>query len=553
MIRTHRLLIFICLLFVAFTACNKIPKHAKYIPKDSQMVLAIDLDKMGKKLIWNAVTGSELFKDMMKNLKNESSKNAAKDISSIGLKQNSSVFVFSNRLENGQASVCILAGMENAKTFEDFIVKNYPNQAIDKLEGYKSCTIESMVVAAWNDDAALFFPLQQMNTTATDSLGMGISMKSEAEIKSQLKSFFSLKDENSIESNAHFKSLLDDHHDISLWLNYQQILEKNMTAGSNPFMKKDYFKDAALASGYDFEKGNIEANMAYYMSKEMADIYKKSAGNKLDMDMIKQLPGKDVMMVMGMQLKVEMIRDFLKLFGLDGLANMGLGLAGTSLDQIQKAFKGDIVFAVSDVNMKDSSSNLQGGIAGLTDMQVFCGMRVGDKQAMQDLMNIGVKNKLLNKMGDRYVMADGGPMTDIVCTDKYLAFSNQPNSVNSFLEGKNDIRKNLPAGVWDKLSSNPFVFYMDIKKLTKVIPIEADNAQEQALLNKAKNLINYVEMHGGQMKKGAVITDGNLRFANESENALIQLLDLAVEAKKLKDIKDKEAPTEPVIDSAFIQ
>ncbi len=538
------------MLLVAFTACNKIPKHAKYIPKESQLVVAIDLDKMGKKLIWNAVTGSELFKDMMKNMKNESSKNAAKDISSIGLKQNSSVYVFSNRIENGQGSLCILAGMENIKTFEDFIQKNYPNQTIDKGDGYKSCTLESMVVASWNDEAALFFPLQKVNASPTDSLAMSFSMNSEADIKSHLKEYFTIKEENSIQSNAHFKSLLDDHHDISMWLNYQQIMEKNMPTGSNPFMKKDYFKDAALASGFDFEKGQIESEMAYYMSKEMGDIYKKSGGNKLDMDMVKRVPGKDVMMIMGMQLKVEMIRDFLKLFGMDGLANMGLGLAGTSMDQLQKAFKGDIVFAVSDVKMKDSSSRLQEGIAGLTDMQVFCGLRVGEKAAMQDLMNIGVKNKIFNKMGDRYVMADGGPMTDIVCNDKYLAFSNQANSVNSFLEGKNDIRKSLPNGVWDKLSSNPFVFYMDIKKLTQVIPMEADNAEEQALLDKAKNLMTYVEMHGGQMKKGAVITNGNLHFTNESENALIQLLDLAVDAKKLKDL---ETAKEPVVDSAFIQ
>ena len=52
-------------------ACNKVPKHAQYIPKDVMMVGTINMKNLSQKLIWSAITGSDLFEEMQKNVENE--------------------------------------------------------------------------------------------------------------------------------------------------------------------------------------------------------------------------------------------------------------------------------------------------------------------------------------------------------------------------------------------------------------------------------------------------------------------------------------------------
>ena len=82
--------------FVALVlfSCNKIPNHAKYIPKNALGVFTVDMDKLTKKLIWNVLTGSEIFDEMQKDVKNEESKKAMKDFSNIGIDATSTLYIF---------------------------------------------------------------------------------------------------------------------------------------------------------------------------------------------------------------------------------------------------------------------------------------------------------------------------------------------------------------------------------------------------------------------------------------------------------------------------
>ncbi len=79
---------------ISVFSCNKIPNHAKYIPKNALGVFAVDMDKLSKKLIWNVLTGSEIFDEMQKDVKNEESKKAMKDFSNIGIDPTSTLYIF---------------------------------------------------------------------------------------------------------------------------------------------------------------------------------------------------------------------------------------------------------------------------------------------------------------------------------------------------------------------------------------------------------------------------------------------------------------------------
>ena len=57
-------------------SCTKVPNHTKYIPKNTLGVFSINMDNLSKKMLWNILTGSDLFKEMQNDIKNEDSKNA---------------------------------------------------------------------------------------------------------------------------------------------------------------------------------------------------------------------------------------------------------------------------------------------------------------------------------------------------------------------------------------------------------------------------------------------------------------------------------------------
>lgn len=540
-----------CLLFLA--ACHKIPEHANYIPRDAQVVASIDLNKMGKKLLWNALTGSELFKEMMKQVKNESSKSAMKDLSKIGLKQNSSVYLFSVKHSNTGNMACALAGMENKATFEKFIQTNYAGKTIGNKTNYAYCKIEDGLLTAWNNDVAYFFPLPGGNLSAADSMYTPpTTINAENEIMSQLDAYFSLKSENAITSNAHFKDLLKEEHDVSIWANYEAIFDDYGAAAGNPMLKKDYFKDAALATGIDFEKGEINAVMDYFMSKEMADIYRKNPPKNLDGDMIKHIPSDKIAFLAGYQLNVKMVQDYLKHFGMDGLVNMGLGLMGTSVDQIGTAFKGDMLFAVTDVAKKDTTgtSPYDSFAYNGPDMNFTMALKNGDKSAVENLLSVGVKKEILFKNGNHYTMKENEGKGDMVLSDDYLVYSTNASYANAFATSASNKTSGIPSDVMKQFSSNPMSLYLNINHVINAVDMSGDTPEEKEFIQQMKAMFTYAEMHGGQMKKSATHMEGKLDLSNKNENALIQLLNLGMLAKKATD--SKSAPQVPA-DSNLVQ
>ncbi len=535
----HTLLYFVACCLLLFS-CNKIPDHAKYIPKDAQLVATIDLNQMGKKLIWNALTGSELFKEMQKNMSNEDSKNAMKDISNIGLNQHSTVYfcLSANHRKDGTAS--IIVGMSDKDAFEAFLKKTYPNIVIDKGNGFSSTLIENKILAAWNRDAAIFYPMG--SDTSITTMTFSFHLNDAGLIRSKLEETFSRPAATSILSNAHFKSLQKEGHDISIWLNYEELYNNNADASTNPFIKQDYFKDAGLATGIDFEKGKAAAVMDYYMSKDMADIYKKYEPHSLDLDLIRKIPSTDIDLIAGYNMNPLMIQEYLKKFGLDGLLNMGLGLAGTSMDNIASTFKGDMVFAISDMNMKSGTDtvNYDENADRSPDMKMTMAMSIKDQTGLEKLLGIGVKNNMLTKNGNIYSWPDTGSKAALMYDKNTMVYSSDATMANAYLAGKGNTKASIPADVWKHFSSSPMVFYVDMKKVMQSIPAKTHQNNDEEFMTEAKKFFNYIEFHGGTMKNDAVHVEGAMMLSNESENALIQLLDLGMKAKKMNDANEAE-------------
>ncbi|MBL7765847.1 MAG: DUF4836 family protein [Chitinophagaceae bacterium] len=551
------LLIMACGIIV-LPSCNKIPEHARYIPKNALVVGTVDINSLSKKLIWNAIIGSDLFKEMQKEMKNEESKEAMKDVSNIGLNQLSTVYFFYTGDMKQDGKACVLIAMKDQDKFEKFIQKTYPQSTIEKYPEYKSALIESSMYAAWNKDVAMFFPLGS-GSIPTDSLGepsMASAFNSLASVKQYLIEAFKLSKENSIISLKHFTDLQKSGHDISIWANYEELYKLSAGSGDNPamaFVKQDYFKEAALATGIDFEKGRSAVVMDYYLSKELAEIYGKYSNDNVNADLIDRIDSKDVAMVMAYNLKVQMIQDFLKKFSLDGLVNLGLMSMGTGMENIASAVKGDMVFAITDIKPKTPADSVTGMGIDLSqdlDMNYTFAMSINDEQEIDKLLGKAVKNGVLVKNGNQYVMADADNQAALIKNKEVLVFASQKTMAENYLSGKSHAGSTLPKEAWEQMRSNPFVFYLDIRKIIQLVPDPSTTPEEKQLMTEVKNLMTYAEMHGGKLKNQANHLEGNLYFTNQEENSLIQIIDLGMKMKKISEHKASQTTVQ--VDTAAV-
>jgi hypothetical protein len=559
-------LVTISIVFIfLLSACSKMPNHAKYVPKNALFVGTIDMSQLSKKLIWNAITGSELFDDMLKDLKNEDSKKAAKDMSNIGLDQNSTVYYYYTGSLKADGKAAVVIGMKEERPFENFIKKTYPTQTIKTNKDYKTCLIEESIIVAWNKEVAMVFPTTKKSNmeltegmSSEDSAGTVVSqmtnnfkVNSVESMNAYLKEAFSLTKENSMVSVSNFGKLQKENHDMSFWMNYEELYKgnKNLTSGiASAFIKDEYFNDAALAAGIDFEKGAIDAEMDYYMSKDLAEIYGKYSSENINSDLVKNIPSKDVAMLMTYKLNPNMIKDFFEKFKLDGMLNIGLMMAGTSMDKITETFTGDMVFAMTDLKIttiKDSNS-----YSSDVDMNYIVAMGIKDNAHVEKLLGKGVESNTIVKKGNTYTMP-GNEKTSLVLDKKLLVASNDAAATANYVAGKGNVKDGISSDTWKHLTSNMMGFYVDIKKAMLVIPTDkvGDTPEEKQLMTDIQNLLTYAEMYGGKMKNNAAHMQGNLYFANKEENALIQLLNVAIKAKKINDKKDADAATANTVDS----
>ena len=97
-------------------------------------------------------------------------------------------------------------------------------------------------------------------------------------------------------------------------------------------------------------------NSLSYAGKEMEDIMKKYPMEKVNINMLETYPSEDIFGFVLMNFDLRMIGDIIKLVGMDGLANVGLAEAGLTLDDILKAFKGEIALVGSDFSVKSVPS-----------------------------------------------------------------------------------------------------------------------------------------------------------------------------------------------------
>lgn len=550
--RTQMNVVAVFAMLFFFSSCSKTNEQGKFIPSDASVVIHINGQSLSSKLPWDEIKGNALFQQMYADSTLPSFIKKVLDNpenSGINIKSDMALFVKMDSLGT-------LIGLEgNIKDAEKFKLFN-----LDLVEGGNESdqgdvhfiSKSPVICAGWNKERFVYLfnsPGMAAGRYAGNSGGM-------AEIRPRdmllaCKDNFELKEKNSLGSNEKFTALMKKEGDVHFWMNAEQLMKGFKGMEMLSMMKIDKLYEGSVTVGtVNFESGKIAAEFKSYSGKELTDLVKKYSGSGINEDMLKRIPAKDVAAVLALNFKPEGIRELLKMFGLDGLANIGLAQMGFTLDDFIKANKGDVVIAVTDFkNKTDSAVSLGGdGTITRTEPDVLFAASIGDKESFNKLIEAG--KKIAGPQSGNQV-AFGADLSYNSNAD-YFAIGNSKENVDKYIAGGNNSFEFAA-----KMKGNPFGGYVNIQYILK--SFQAENARDSSakiVFDESLKMWDNVYATGGKYVDGGIVYTFEINLVDKTTNSLKQLNGyigklsaLALEKRKkyeVSDIKMEEIMTEAV-------
>lgn len=569
-----RLLPLLAVALILFASCNRVPKHARYIPKDAFMVLGVHTGEMRKQLAWSAITGSSLMNEIRRKSKDpQKGAEAFKDLENAGIDYSSTLYFYAkpdNRFENNMKMAAVLP-LSDAGKLKAYINKHFPGMPIREKDGRSEMLLDSKLCISWNDEVLMAMnsavsKVEHSEPATADTIGDetypgstlgqgGMAIQRDAyswtEEKpdsvatfAEIAAAFKPAKASGIDENKRFAGLEKAGHDITFWMNYDalmdlyQDMDKNSIQGMGMFgstIGNSLFKGSAAAVGFDFEKGSIDGLMRYYSSDSMMPVAREFAKENVDGDMLRRLPASGLNMAAGYHLSPAAMKLMLEKMGLSGIANLALMSQGITMDDILGSFSGDMVFAINNFRVEtkmqeiDSITQQEYGLTPYPvtspKMDFVFAMKIGDKAKLNKLLAlVGRSGMVQQSAPNTYTLAGQGGGSMVV-GDKYIAASSNALTAQAFLRERAGA---MPDAVHKEISGHPVGMWADIQGFLKGGSAVANGSpSDSAFFAVMRNAFTTFSMNGGEMKGEANEYHMKLGFVNRNENSLVQLLHIA--------------------------
>ena len=511
---------------IIFSACkNKSNDIGKMIPKNALIIVHMNAKSLSSKLSWDEIKQTTWYN----HLYNDSSKPAwtkalMDDPQKSGIDMNSDLIFFA--LKNMENTDLVFEGnVKDSKAFADLIKNIHPDAVISKDGDLNIVSMDKGTVA-WNDkkfamvtNFAEHFNMHGMNDSAmTDSVKAAPPLVAPSNnLLSVCKSLFSLTSDSSMEKNERFGDLIKEDGDIHYWQNTEELVKSSMSAGMGMIgmLKLDvFYKENVSTITASFDNGKINFKQRMYAAKEFTDVLKKMNNADFNTDMIKNIPGQNLAVVFAWHFNPEGLMDLIKLTGMDGFINMFLVQKGISLDDIIKATKGDVVFALSDLKMQKDSTGAD-TINGMQHKEMpqhtfLFSTSIGDKDAFNKVLTVV---KTLDK--------NTGHVSEqnYKSSNKYFVAGNSLAAMNSFLaENKTE------HAFLDKIKGHPAGGYADVQMIFNAFrdSFTKDSAAK-ALYDINVKMWDNGLFYGGEYKDGGFTGSAEINLIDKNTNSLKQL------------------------------
>jgi hypothetical protein len=559
---------------VMLSACSKAPEESRYIPKTAGIVVDLNAKQLTTKLVTNGITMDKLFEAVQtKDTANEMMK-AWQDAENSGIDLQShffASFVYQQQTAGLSSYMSLTGSLKDAGKFEAYLKKTVTSFSLKTQNDFKYIwEPEQRAVIGWNKSAVIC--IRAVNTGNLNRFGPGNGIPSpdegdpvadsavavpaallaaddDADVQAwvaEVDRLFHLKKEESAGSIAPFAKLLKENADAGVFINPEAIYNSGQFTMIPANVKK--LMDGTYYTGtMNFENGKILFTGNTFMGKEIADIYKKYGKKEIDLDMLKKYPSENITGFISYAFDFHMIGEMVKATGMDGVVNMFLsGKSGLSMDDILNAFEGQLTYVTSDFTItKKESEYFPGEFTEKPDAKwIFC-LKVGNAAAFNKVMTSPMLKDVFAREGDHYVitnpmMAATAPAMSI--TEKFVTLGSDSVLLQQYLAGNGHIK--LPDGIESKIKGSMLGGYVDLEKVTSVIPENKMSDEEKPVMKKVKDLFKDFTVVSKAGSGDVQHAEAVLNFKDKDQNSLVQLINLGTEAAKA--MKAKQAREDSV-------
>lgn len=499
---------------LTFSSCNKSNKIGRYIPKNASVVVHVNGESVTSKLPWNEVKQNQLFQEIYADTAMDAVVKAALDNpENTGIDTKNDLTLFIQKDSVG-GYVVLQGTVKDADKFKAFYTNVTKGNVVNGKDGESSLSNDKMI-ATWNKERfAIVFDAPKMSEVDMNKMpmpGMDSTMMEPVKpiVKRNLEAVsalvFNLEEKNSLAKDEKFSDLVKTNGDIHFWMNVGEIGSQTpgMPALSMMNMSKLYAGSIVTATA-TFLDGKIDMAVKSYTGKEMTAIFKKYEGAKINSDMVKRIPTKNIAVFFAMNFKPEGLLEFIKLAGMEGFANMGAGYLGFTLDDFVKANKGDILLTISDLT-RDS--------VGKTEANFLFSAAINDKAAFGKLIEAG-------KKAGKSTFNDSIPVGIFYnSTDKYFAIGNKQATVDTYFKTES----NNNFDFFEKISGSPVGLFINFQYVMLSMAPTGSDSLKMATYNASLQMWDNLIAKGGGFRDGGIIQHVEINLVDKKVNSLKQL------------------------------
>jgi hypothetical protein len=520
------------------------PDNARYIPDDAVAVAGINLKTLGKKIAWNLITGSKLYKEMQQRMSAEGAEGAMKGIENAGIDVVNTFYIYTRsdtRFAGGNLVVALVP-LTDAARWEAYVKQVFPDAAIQQRDGRKEAWLGAGMYAGWDAQMLIL-----VNGSVADDDVDEIS-GSEVLMEAEMARAFRVPTSNTMVNNPRFASFAGHGYDLSFWLNYGSLLTSmsgDASADLNGVsLSSASWHGAVVTAGVDFRKGKIAGEVAYYLPAQVEEATKDFGLVKTDKELLNRLPKNEKDMLVAMHISPEGVKTLLEKAGLFGPANIGLTTQGLDMDYVLSAFTGDMAIAMNNFSLqaqprKDSFMGQLVEHSKLkTTMSMTYAVKVNNREHFARLLEMTAVAQM-QLTDDGYVL----PLTTndslhLHMRNGYAVMSNVHDYATGIPDGSYMSTK-MPSDAADKAYNSPFCIYLDVRQmLAKIDPAISSEPRDSAIIAESKKLLDNVAIYGGNYTDNAYKFNLEINFTNKDENSILELLDFGMRMNEIKQTQE---------------
>lgn len=218
-------------------SCSSSPENLTSIPKDTNVVVVVDILSIIKKGNLEEISELKMFKSFKKEVRNEKKKiskmidKVIEDPTVSGIDFTSDMFAYYVNESSDEEFFCVSIAIDNEEDFagfvEDFLDKARIEFDIEKEKDYSYTLAGRKMAIGWDQAKAVII--------------VASNRKSRENLDSEIETLFSLKDEGQISSRNEFNEFYSNKGDVSLWFS------------SNLFIDSRWFERMGEEIEYDLE------------------------------------------------------------------------------------------------------------------------------------------------------------------------------------------------------------------------------------------------------------------------------------------------------------